>query len=265
MCFPPPLSGDSKMKRVSLNEIDFILRPPGLFVKNRRMTRSSKKTGKTDLSGYTEEVTDVIMGAIEITQNSCLRVLLEPQSMALILDKLPEDVLKEHREQKRNNGIIESPIAKKGLSVEEMRGAFTMILFVVSSYSSAMLLSLAQVAPQRIEKTALVVPSGVAHGPLMSILRSMAAPMLKYYFVQSDKSFKKIMKLMATEDDEQMEEFFKLMMSSYKMEMKPPREFSVVQISVYYLYTILLFRNMVFFLRFYQYPDICLKPLIDSP
>ena len=55
----------------------------------------NKKTDKTDLSGYAEEVTDVIMGAIEITQNSCLRVLLEPQSMALILDKLPEDVLKE--------------------------------------------------------------------------------------------------------------------------------------------------------------------------
>lgn len=89
----------------------------------------SKKTGKTDLSGYVEEVTDVIMGAIEITQNSCLRVLLEPESMALILDKLPEDVLKEHREQKRDNGIIESLIEKKGLSVEEMRGAFTMILF----------------------------------------------------------------------------------------------------------------------------------------
>ena len=34
------------------------------------------------------------------------------------------------------------------------------------------------------------------------------------------------MQLMATEDDEQMEEFFKLMMSSYKMEMKPPREFN---------------------------------------
>lgn len=92
------------------------------------------------------------------------------------------------------------------------------IPFVVSSYSSAMLLSLAQVA--------LVVPSGIAHGPLMPILRSMTVPMLKYYFVQSDKSFKKIMQLMATEDDEQMEEFFKLMMSSYKMEMKPPREFS---------------------------------------
>lgn len=79
------------MKRVSLNEIGFILHSAGLFVKNRRLTRSSKKTDKTDLSGYAEEVTDVIMGAIEITQNSCLRVLLEPQSMALILDKLPED------------------------------------------------------------------------------------------------------------------------------------------------------------------------------
>lgn len=128
------------MKRVSLNEIGFILHPSGLFVKNRRLTRSSKKTGNTDLSGYVEEVTDVIMGAIEITQNSCLRVLLEPQSMALILDKLPEDVLKEHREQKRENGIIESLI----------------------------------------EKAAHVVPSGIAHGPLMPILRSMAVPMTTY-------------------------------------------------------------------------------------
>ena len=117
------------MKQVSLNEIGFILHPAGRFVKNRRLTRSSKKTGKTDLSGYIDEVTDVIMGTIEITQNSCLRVLLEPQSMALILDKLPEDALKKHREQKRDNGIIESLIEKKGLSVEEMRGAFTMILF----------------------------------------------------------------------------------------------------------------------------------------
>ena len=40
------------MKRVSLNEIGFILHPPGRFVKSRRLTRSSKKTGKTDLSGY---------------------------------------------------------------------------------------------------------------------------------------------------------------------------------------------------------------------
>ena len=42
-----------------------------------------------------------------------------------------------------------------------------------------------------IEKAALVVPSGIAHGPLMPILRSMALPMLKYYFVQSDRTYKK--------------------------------------------------------------------------
>lgn len=99
------------------------------------------------------------------------------------------------------------------------------IPFVVSSYSAAMLLSLAQVAPERIEKAALVVPSGIAHGPLIPIARKMTIPMTKYYFVQSDKAFKKIMEFMSGEDDEQTEEFFRLMMSSYKMEMKPPREF----------------------------------------
>ena len=104
------------------------------------------------------------------------------------------------------------------------------IPFVVSSYSSAMFLSLAQVAPERIEKAALVVPSGIAHGSLMPIIRKMTFPMIKYYFVQSDRSFKKIMELMASDDDAQMEEFFKLMMSSYKMEMKPPREFNRVDL-----------------------------------
>ena len=99
------------------------------------------------------------------------------------------------------------------------------IPFVVSSYSAAMLLSLALVAPEKIEKAALVVPSGIAHGPLIRIVKRMTVPMTKYYFVQSDRSFKRIMELMSSEDDEQMEEFFKLMMSSYKMEMKPPREF----------------------------------------
>jgi AcrR family transcriptional regulator len=89
----------------------------------------SKSIEEADLSCHADEVTDVIMGAIEITRNSCLRVLLQPESMALVLDKLPEDVLKRHRARKSDNGIIETLIVKKGLSVEEMSGAFTMILF----------------------------------------------------------------------------------------------------------------------------------------
>ena len=88
-----------------------------------------KSPEEADLSGKTDEVTDVIMGAIDITMNSCLRVMFRPESMSLILDKLPEDVLKMHSEQTNDNGIIEKLIAKKGLSVTEMKGAFTMILF----------------------------------------------------------------------------------------------------------------------------------------
>ena len=99
------------------------------------------------------------------------------------------------------------------------------IPFVVSSYSSAMALSLAAVSPERIEKLALVVPSGIAHGPLSPIIRSMAVPMMKYYFAPSKNTLNGILSIMSDRKDEQMTEFFDLMMSSYKMEMRPPREY----------------------------------------
>ncbi len=99
------------------------------------------------------------------------------------------------------------------------------IPFVVSSYSSAMALSLARISPERIEKIALVVPSGIAHGPLIPIIRTMTVPMMKYYFAPSEKALGGIMSVMSDQDDEQMNEFFDLMMSSYKMEMRPPKEY----------------------------------------
>ena len=104
------------------------------------------------------------------------------------------------------------------------------IPFVVSSYSSAMLLSLAEVAPSRIEKAALVVPSGFAHGPLIPIMRTMFIPMLRYYFAPSEKSLDGILSVMSSRNDALMREFFDLMMSSYKMEMRPPREFSRLEL-----------------------------------
>ncbi len=78
-----------------------------------------------------EAVEDVIMGAVNITQNSCLRVLLEPESMNLILSKLPKEVLEKHRQEDADRGekIIETLAAKNGISVKELSGAFTMILF----------------------------------------------------------------------------------------------------------------------------------------
>ena len=100
------------------------------------------------------------------------------------------------------------------------------IPFAVSSYSSAMLLSLAKLAPERIEKAALLVPSGITHGALLPIAVKMSVPLMKYYFVQSEKALGGIMELMASQSDEQWKGFFHLMMSSYKMEMRPPKEYT---------------------------------------
>lgn len=99
------------------------------------------------------------------------------------------------------------------------------ISFVVSSYSSAMMLSLAKVSPNRIDKAALVVPSGLTHGPILPIIKKTAIPFMKYYFLQTENSLNKIMDIMASENDNIWREFFDLMMSSYKMEMRPPKEF----------------------------------------
>lgn len=80
---------------------------------------------------YIDDVTDVILGAMDITFSSCLKVLLEPEAMKLILSKLPDEVLEEHRDHDKHMGagIIEMMATQKGLSVGAVVGSFTMILF----------------------------------------------------------------------------------------------------------------------------------------
>ncbi|MCR5399453.1 MAG: TetR/AcrR family transcriptional regulator [Lachnospiraceae bacterium] len=86
---------------------------------------------KDALSGYVDEITDVIIGAMKIVQNSCLKVLLEPEAMKLILDKLPKDVLEKHRKQDNDseNGMFKELISGRGMDIEEITGAFTMVIF----------------------------------------------------------------------------------------------------------------------------------------
>ena len=86
---------------------------------------------KDALSGYVDEITDVIIGAMKIVQNSCLKVLLEPEAMKLILDKLPKDVLGKHRKQDNDpqNGMFKELISGRGMDIEEITGAFTMVIF----------------------------------------------------------------------------------------------------------------------------------------
>ena len=56
-----------------------------------------------DSSDCTEEFIDVILGTMEITYNSCLKVLLISESMNLILSKIPDEVLENHR--KDDSGV----------------------------------------------------------------------------------------------------------------------------------------------------------------
>ena len=84
-----------------------------------------------DFSDCVEELTDLILSAMEITYNSCLKILLEPESMALVLSKLPDDVLAKHREEDRDigEGMFKELAMKRNLNVQALSGAFMMIIF----------------------------------------------------------------------------------------------------------------------------------------
>ena len=99
------------------------------------------------------------------------------------------------------------------------------ISFVVSSYSSAMFLSFAKRCPERVTSALLLNPSGITHGAVLPMMGKMVVPFLKYYLRPSEKTLDTVMETMGGKDDFFWREFFDLMMSSYKMEMKPPREY----------------------------------------
>ena len=54
-------------------------------IKRTLMGKGKLLTPDVDLSDCVEEFTDVILGAMEITFASCLKVVLEPEAMQLIL------------------------------------------------------------------------------------------------------------------------------------------------------------------------------------
>ena len=68
---------------------------------------------------------------MEITYDSCLKVLLNPESMNLILSKIPDDVLIKHREEDKSigEGMVEKIAIAKGMSVEALVGSFMVIIF----------------------------------------------------------------------------------------------------------------------------------------
>ena len=115
-----------------------------------------------------------------------------------------------------------------GLWIKEVLDHYNIrkISFAVSSYSSSMFLSFAKGYPDIVNKALLLVPSGIAHGPILPMLGKMVVPFIKYYFQTSEQTLDSVIENMGGKGEAVWREFFHLMMSSYKMEMKPPKEYS---------------------------------------
>ncbi|MBP5415457.1 MAG: alpha/beta hydrolase [Lachnospiraceae bacterium] len=123
---------------------------------------------------------------------------------------------------------ISSKKDEYGLWIEEVLDHYgeDKISFVVSSYSSAMFLSFAKRCPEKVDRALLLNPSGISHGSVLPMMGKMVVPFLKYYLRPSEKTLDAVTETMGGKDDPDWKEFFDLMMSSYKMEMKPPREYT---------------------------------------
>ena len=96
-----------------------------LIAKNKVLTED------IDLSDCVEEFTDVILGAMEITFESCLRVVLEPEAMNLILKKIPKEVLVNNLQEDGDmgGGLFRALARKREIDVAALAGAFMAIIF----------------------------------------------------------------------------------------------------------------------------------------
>jgi hypothetical protein len=79
--------------------------------------------------------------------------------------------------------------------------------------------------------------SGRPEGTMKAVQRKpmigkMIVPFTKYYFRPSEKTLDAVIETMGGESDDVWREFFDLMMSSYKMEMKAPREYKKEELAL---------------------------------
>ena len=127
---------------------------------------------------------------------------------------------------------ISSKKDEYGLWIKEVLDHYgcTKISFVVSSYSASMFLSFARRCPEMVDRALLLVPSGIAHGPVLPMISKMIIPFIKYYFKPSEKTLDAVLETMGGKGEDVWREFFDLMMSSYKMEMKAPREYKAEEL-----------------------------------
>lgn len=88
----------------------------------------SRTKGKRFSNACLDEITDVLMEAINITSGSCLKIMLDSESMNLLISKLPEDVLKKHGNDSKENILLEFFGIKDKEKIQAISGSFTLIL-----------------------------------------------------------------------------------------------------------------------------------------
>ena len=88
----------------------------------------SRTKGKRFSNECLDEITDVLMEAINITRGSCLKIMLDPESMNLLISKLPEDVLKKHGNDSKENILQEFFGIRDKEKIQAISGSFTLIL-----------------------------------------------------------------------------------------------------------------------------------------
>lgn len=103
---------------------------------------------------------------------------------------------------------------------------FERIPFVTSSYGASIVLQTAAAVPRRILGAALVVPSGIAHGPVLPMMYKLVLPWMLYGLSPSRERLLQAFEPMMTEVNEGFLAFTDAMLRHVRMEMRAPRELS---------------------------------------
>lgn len=95
--------------------------------------------------------------------------------------------------------------------------------FIGSSFGAGIVLRAATIAPERIEKIALVVPSGIANGPLFRMARELFIPWIAYYLFGGKTRLLRATAPMMSEPDEEFLTFVDAFLRNTRFKPAGPR------------------------------------------
>lgn len=105
--------------------------------------------------------------------------------------------------------------------------------FVGISYGAGLILRLAGLAPERVDRAVLVSPAGVAAGPVWPMLREVALPMLLYRASPSRERLLRAARPILTEIDEPYVRQLGLVYRHVKLDRQLPRQATKEELSGY--------------------------------